>query len=244
MAETAVVTGAARGIGRAIAARLARDGYRVLLLDRDQADAEAAARALRDLGFLAASAGLDIRDRGAVSEALDAHAPAAQVLVNNAGIFSDKPFMSLTENDFEVMLGVNVVGSFVVAQEVLKRMPDGGRIVHIASRAVLGQRNNAHYAASKSALIGLTRTMAMELGPRGITVNAIAPGLIDTPMLGGLSEARRAELIRLQPTGRMGTPEDIAHAAAFLASPASGFITGHVLFVDGGKSLGGGAVLP
>jgi 3-oxoacyl-[acyl-carrier protein] reductase len=199
---------------------------------------------LRDAGLQAASTGLDIRDGDAVAEALDAHAPTAQVLVNHAGLFSDKPFMSLTEGDFEAMLGVNVVDTFVVGQEVLKRMPDGGRIVHIASRAVLAQRSNAHYAASKSTLIGLTRTIAMELGSRGITVNAIASGLIDTPMLDGLSDAWKTELIRLQPTGQMGTPEDIAHAAAFLASPASGFITGHVLFVDGGKSPGGGAFLP
>ena len=229
MKEVALVTGAARGIGRAIAERLAADGFRVIAADRDM---PAAAEGITPLV-------LDVTDRAAVQAALAGLDGPVDVLVNNAGVYSDRPFMDLTEADFAAMLSVNLIGVFIVSQEVLGAMPDGGRIVTIASRAYLGARNMGHYGASKAAVVALTRTMAIEFAHRDIAVNAIAPGLVDTPILDGLTPERRADLARLQPTGRLGDPRDVAAAAAYLASPQTGFITGQVLIVDGGKSLGG-----
>lgn len=235
----AVVSGGARGIGRAVIGRLAEDGFRVACLDCDGDAAARAAAGIRDAGGVAEGLEVDIRDRRSVADALSRLADPVDVLVNNAGIYSDKPFMDVTERDFEDMLGVNLIGLFVLSQEVLRAMPDGGRIINIASRSFLGARNMAHYGASKAAVVGLTRTMAIEFAERDICVNAIAPGLIDTPILDQLSDDRREALRGLQPTGRLGTPADIAAAVSYLADPRTGFITGHIMIVDGGKSLGG-----
>lgn len=228
MSRLALVTGAARGIGRAIAERLAADGMRVLAADRD---AVAPGEGLTPLR-------LDVTDRAAVADALASVGPL-DVLVNNAGIYSDRPFMELTEADFQAMLSVNLMGVFHLSQEALKTMADGARIINIASRAYQGARNMGHYGASKGAVVALTRTMAIEFAGRDIAVNAIAPGLVETDILSGLSPQRRADLARLQPTGRLGRAQDIAEAVAYLAAPATAFITGQVLIVDGGKSLVG-----
>ncbi|HEX6980704.1 MAG TPA: SDR family NAD(P)-dependent oxidoreductase [Alphaproteobacteria bacterium] len=235
----AAVTGAGQGIGRAIAERLAEDGFRVIVIDRNAAAADDAVAAIRHVGGEAEGAAIDICDRGSVS-ALFERLPSLEVVVNNAGVFTDRPFFDLTEADFEAAHKVNVVGLFVVAQEAARRMQPGGRIINIASRAFLGARGHAHYVASKAAVVGLTRAMAMELAGREIFVNAIAPGLIDTPMLQALSPDRLRQQLALQPTRKAGTPDDVANAVAFFASPRTGFITGQVLLVDGGKSLGGG----
>jgi Dehydrogenases with different specificities (related to short-chain alcohol dehydrogenases) len=235
----AAVTGAGQGIGRAIAKRLAEDEFRVIVIDRNAAAADDTVAAIRQAGGEAESAAIDICDRGSVS-ALFQRQPSLDVVVNNAGIFTDRPFFDLTEADFDAAHKVNVVGLFVVAQEAARRMQPGGRIINIASRAFLGARGHAHYVASKAAVVGLTRAMAMELAGREIFVNAIAPGLIDTPMLQALSPDRLRQQLALQPTGKAGTPDDVANAVAFFASPRTGFITGQVLLVDGGKSLGGG----
>ncbi|RAI01639.1 short-chain dehydrogenase [Acuticoccus sediminis] len=229
MNRLALVTGAARGIGRAIAERLAADGFTVVAADRDLPDAADGITPIR----------LDVTDRLAVKAALTGLDRPVDVLVNNAGVYSDRPFMELTEADFEAMLAVNLMGVFIVSQEVLRSMPDGGRIVTVSSRSYLGARNMGHYGASKAAVVALTRTMAIEFADRDIAVNAIAPGLVETSILDQLTPERRADLARLQPTGRLGQPQDIAAAAAYLAAPATQFITGQVLIVDGGKSLGG-----
>lgn len=237
--RVAFVTGGAQGIGRAIAARLAEDGFHVMVADLQTAAAEQAASEITTSGGKAEGIGLDIRDRAAVSAAFD-RLPRIDVAVNNAGIFTDRPFFELTEQDFDLAHQVNVVGLFIVAQEAARRMEEGSRIINIASRAFLGARGHAHYVASKAAVVGLTRAMAIELAARGISVNAVAPGLIDTPILRALSEERMKYQLSLQPTGKAGQPEDIANAVAFFAAPRTGFVTGQTLLVDGGKSLGGG----
>jgi 3-oxoacyl-[acyl-carrier protein] reductase len=237
--QLAVVSGAARGIGRAVLSRLAHEGFCVACFDRDGGAAAKAADEVNEEGGEAIGVEVDVRERSSVVAALSELGRPVDVLVNNAGVYSDKPFMSVKEADFEEMLSVNLIGLFVLSQEVLRTMPDGGRIIHMASRSYLGARNMAHYGASKAAVVGLTRTMAIEFADRNIAVNAIAPGLVDTPILDQLDEKRREALRELQPTGRMGKPEDVAATVSYLADPRAGFVTGQILVVDGGKSLGG-----
>lgn len=232
----AIVTGAGGGIGRAITRRLADDGFHVVALDRDQGAAEAA---VAGLDGRATPAVLDLRDAAAVA-AMVAGLPRLDAVVNNAGIFDEGSVLTLSAEDFRRHYEVNLIAVFELSKAAIPRLPRGGKIVNIASRAFLGARNHAHYVASKAAVVGLTRAMAMELAERGILVNAIAPGLVDTPMLQALTPERRAAQLALQPTGQAARPADIANAVAFLAAPTMDFITGQVLLVDGGKSLGGG----
>lgn len=236
--RTALVTGGASGMGLAIVERLARDGYATVMVDRDAALAERQARVLQDQGLDVQCRVLDLTDEAAVRDLVRA-LPPVDALVNNAGIFDERAFLEVSNDDFRRAYEVNLIAVATLTQEVARTMPSGGRIVNIASRAYLGAKNHPHYVASKAALVGYTRASAMELAPRGILVNAIAPGLIDTPLLRALTPERRAQQLALQPTGAAGKPEDIAQAVAFFVSPHTGFITGQVLFVDGGKSLGG-----
>jgi len=225
-------------MGLATVERLARDGFQVVMVDRIEEIAVREATRLQGLGLDVQVRIVDLTSEADVRNMVQALPPIA-ALVNNAGVFDERKFMEVGSDDFRRAYEINLIAAATLTQEVAKKMPDGGRIVNIASRAYLGARNHPHYVASKAALVGYTRASAMELAPRGILVNAIAPGLIDTPLLRALTPDRLAAQLALQPTGKAGRPEDIATAVSFLASAETGFITGQVLFVDGGKSLGG-----
>lgn len=234
----ALVTGGAGGMGLATVERLARDGFSVVMVDRIAELAQRETGRLQALGLDVRCAVVDLTDEVAVRVLVRSLGPIS-ALVNNAGVFDERKFMEVTNDDFRRVYEVNMIAVATLTQEVARTMPEGGRIVNIASRAYLGAKNHPHYVASKAAVVGYTRASAMELAARGILVNAIAPGLIDTPILRALTPDRLAAQLALQPTGQAGRPEDIAQAVSFLVSPQTGFITGQVLFVDGGKSLGG-----
>ena len=235
----ALITGAASGIGLETARQLLHAGCTVHLADRD---AQAVQRAAASLAATAPGQAqahvLDVTDSDQAQTLIE-RLPGLSVLVNNAGIFDVKDFFALTESDFERMYAVNTIPMFTLARLAAPRMGQGGRIVNLASRALLGARHYAHYVASKAAVAGLTRAMALELAPLGITVNAIAPGVIETDMLKGRSDTNLDALRALQPLGRLGTPSDIARTVVFLAAPQADFITGQIFLVDGGRSLGG-----
>ncbi len=236
--RTALVTGAAGGMGQAIVRRLAQDGFAVVAVDIGEAPLQDLAARLAQEGLQVTPRVADLTDEAALRRLVDELPPLA-ALVNSAGLFDERKFFELGQDDFRRMYELNLIAAASLTQYAAARMKPGAKIVNIASRAYLGARHHAHYVASKAALVGYTRASAMELAEKGILVNAIAPGLIDTPMLRALTPERLAAQLALQPTGQAGTPEDIAHAVSFLAGPQMGFITGQVLFVDGGKSLGG-----
>ncbi|WP_114188633.1 SDR family NAD(P)-dependent oxidoreductase [Microvirga aerophila] len=237
----ALVTGGASGIGRAIVERLAEDGFHIVLVDLNRERADDLVRALKDKGQSAEAHATDITNEEAVRALID-QLPPLDVLVNNAGILRDQPFENCTAADFRRTYEVNMIAVFNFAQAAIAKMRPGAKIVNIASRAYLGARNQIDYVASKGAVVSFTRALAMEVIKRGILVNAVAPGLIDTPILRGFTPERIEAQLALQPTGKAGKPEDVANAVSFLASPRTDFITGQVLFIDGGKSLGGSAV--
>lgn len=234
----ALVTGGASGMGLAIVERLARDGFSVVMADRNGALAEQESGALQAQGLPVAHRVVDLTDEAA-TRALARSLPPLAALVNNAGLFDERKFFEVGTDDYRRAFDVNLLAVATLTQETARTMTAGAKIVNIASRAYLGAKNHPHYVASKAALVGYTRAAAMELASRGILVNAIAPGLIDTPLLRNLAPDRLAAQLALQPTGRAGQPQDIANAVSFLAAPHMDFITGQVLFVDGGKSLGG-----
>ncbi|MGL4442547.1 MAG: SDR family NAD(P)-dependent oxidoreductase [Alsobacter sp.] len=236
--EIAFVTGAAQGIGHAVARRLAEDGFRVVAIDRNAAPLEVAVAAMRAAGHDVVAAPCDVCDRAGIAAILGREA-RVDVMVTAAGIYEDARVLDLGEDAFRRMLDVNVVGTFIPAQEAARRMAAGGRIVTISSRGALGGTRFAHYAASKAAVVGLTRAMAMELRQARIAVNSVAPGFTDTPMTRSAPAEMFSAWEALEPSGKAASPEEIAHAVAFLASPRTSFITGQTLFVDGGKSLGG-----
>lgn len=234
----ALVTGAARGIGLSIATQLAQDGFQVLATDLDATEVRAQAAALRELGLPVQAAGLDVQDRPGVARLL-AGLERLDVVVNNAGMASTMiPLRELDPQRLRRMMGVNLLGSFIVAQEATRRMRPGGRIVQIASRGYLGGAGAAHYVASKAGVVGMVRAMAIELRWQGIAVNAIAPGMVDTRMLEGFTPEIRRSLEQREPSGAAASPQTIADAVSFLASDRASQITGQVLFVDGGKSVG------
>jgi 3-oxoacyl-[acyl-carrier protein] reductase len=235
--EVALVTGAAHGIGRAITERLGRDGYRVLAADLDEAQLAKNEKAWTKEGLTIVGCMLDCRDRAGVSALLDREG-RIDLVVNNAGVGGSLEFLGkLEREEIAHVMQINLVGAFRVAQEGARRMRPGGRIINIASRGYLGGAGAAHYVASKAAVVGLTRAMAIELRWSGIRVNAIAPGLIDTRALSMFGNMR-AKLEALEPSGAAAQPSAIADVVSLLASPAARFINGEVILADGGKSIG------
>ena len=235
--EVALITGSGRGIGLATTQRLLEDGFHVVMVDLYPEPLASNADRLRTASSSLEHHVLSVTDRAAVS-ALIASLPRLDVLVNNAAIFWDGKFDAATEDDFRKMYEVNVVGSFIMAQECTKIMKRGGRIINIASRAYLAGYAHAPYITSKAGTVGLSRGMAIDLAAKGISVNVIAPGLIETEMFRSLTPERQQELIAKQPTKEVGQPEDIANGVSFFASPRTRNVTGQILTLDGGRSMG------
>lgn len=234
----ALVTGASRGIGLATAERLASEGWRVIAADRDQAALEAQGERWRTGSLSIIPEVLDVTDRNAVGALLDWH-PGVELVVNNAGISGPVGPVGGVERDaFLAVLSVNVAGVFIVAQEAMRRMQPGGAIVNIASCVYLASPNVVHYGMTKGAVIALTRSMALEGFRRGISVNAVGPGAIDTVMQESLSDEQRARLAALLPNGKPLDPDVIAAAVAHFASPEGRLAQGEALIVDAGLMLG------
>ncbi len=239
--NTAVITGAAKGIGKAIARRLADDGFFVILVDVDGKNGGELAKNMR--ADTAAFHNCNIQSENEVRELfvkIIGEHQRIDVLVNNAGIIKDNPIHKMTLDEFESVVNVNLKGTWLMCRESAKIMREqkSGRIINISSRAWLGNAGQSNYASSKAGIVGLTRVLALELGKYNVLVNAIAPGLIDTPLTQSLSEEVRNRLIQAQPTKTMGKPEDIASAVSFLADQRTQFITGQTIYIDGGKSIG------
>jgi 2-hydroxycyclohexanecarboxyl-CoA dehydrogenase len=245
--RTAIVTGGGSGIGRAIAERLGSDGLAVAIFDRDGEAAEAAAAKIRAAGATAAGLTVDVADRARIAEAVAevrAELGSPTVLVNNAGIEGFEPFLEITIERWNQLLEVNLTGTFNCCQAVVPEMiaAGWGRIINISSSSAQGgQPLMTHYVASKAGVIGFTKALALEFGPRGITVNTIPPGFIDTPMLRAAEEGGRlGEGVEFHaartPVRRAGQPADIAAACSFLVRDESGYITGQVIGVNGGRN--------
>lgn len=243
--QTAIVTGAARGIGRAIAACMAREGAALALWDREEA-VHAVARDFSETGVTASAWVVDVGREQAVRQAMDETVAAlggVHILVNNAGIVCPAPIEAVDETDWDQAVSVNLKGAFFCARHCFAQMKDrrSGSIVNISSRASLGKQQRTVYSACKAGLIGMTRTWALEMAPYNVTVNSVAPGPIATRLF---TEANPPDSPQTQailssvPLGRIGTPEDVAHAVAFLASDEAAFITGQTLFVCGGLTVG------
>ena len=241
MANVALITGASRGIGRAIALRLARDGYTVIVNYRaDDAAAQSTARILEALGADGMLCRADVADETAVRrmvEAVEDRFGHIDLLVNNAGIAEQRLFTDLSAAQWKRMMDVHVNGAFYTSSAVLPGMirRQSGAIVNVASMwGQTGASCEVHYSTAKAALIGMTKALAKEVGPSGIRVNAVAPGAVETDMMAGFSADDKAALAEETPLGRLGKPEEIAAAVAFLASGEAAFITGQVLSPNGG----------
>jgi 3-oxoacyl-[acyl-carrier protein] reductase len=249
--RTALVTGASQGIGRAIALRLAAEGARVVLAARNEAKLEAVAAEIAAAEVAGAAAGsramvqvLDVGSEESIragAKAVLAACGTVDILVNNAGITRDGLLMRMKRADWEDVLSTNLTGTFLLTQALLSPMVRGrwGRIINITSIVgETGQAGQANYAAAKAGLIGFTKSLAREVASRTITVNAVAPGYIETAMTEALDPKQKEAMLGHVPLGRPGTDVEVAHAVAFLAAEQAGYITGHVLDVNGGLYMG------
>jgi len=240
--RVAIVTGAGQGIGLGIAQKLLRQGYSVALFDLNQAALDSA---ITDAGADAdrlMGVKVDVTSAASVKEGVAqvaARWKTPDVLVNNAGATRDKRLVKMSEEEWDFVINVNLKSQFLCTREVVPGMIDQGhgRIVNISSRAWLGGFGQANYSAAKGGVVSFTRTLAIELAKHGITANAIAPGAIDTPILAPLSAEQIDKIKGTIPVGRLGKPEDIAHAVLMFASPDASYITGQTIYVCGGRSL-------
>ena len=241
--QIAVVTGAGRGIGRAIALKFAAEGADVVCVSRTRENSEKVADEVRAVGRKAWACAVDVADAAAVSAAAEkilGETGKVDILVNNAGVTRDGLLMRMSDADWDTVLDTNLKGAFLVTKAFSRAMVRArtGRIINISSViGLIGNAGQCNYAASKAGLIGFTQSAARELASRSITVNAIAPGFIETDMTSGLKEEMRTALLKQIPLGSFGSAEDIAGAALFLAGPAGRYITGQVLTVDGGMVM-------
>jgi len=244
--RVAIVTGAARGIGAATACRLAADGLAVAVLDLDADACKATVDAIVSAGGRALAVGADVSQSDQVQAAVATVATelgAPVVLVNNAGVIRDNLLFRMTEDDWDTVLGVHLRGAFLMSRAAQKYMVEArfGRIVNLSSSSALGNRGQANYSAAKAGMQGFTKTLAIELGPFGVTANAVAPGFIVTDMtaataarVGMAFEDFKAAAASQTPVRRIGEVDDVAHTISFLASVGAGFVSGQVIYVAGG----------
>jgi 3-oxoacyl-[acyl-carrier protein] reductase len=241
--RVAIVTGASRGIGKAIAIRLAKDGRHVVLVSRSQGPLDDLKHQIASNGGSASALAIDVADSAALARGIDSVAESLgriDILVNNAGITKDGLALRMSDEDWRAVLDTNLTSAFVAIRAAARTMMRGkfGRIVNIGSTSgVVGNAGQANYAAAKAGLIGLSKTIARELGGKGITCNVIAPGFIETDMTANLPPQVREGILALMATKRLGAPEDIAAAVAYVTSDEAGFLTGQVLCVDGGLTM-------
>lgn len=239
--KIAIITGGAKGIGRSIAFRLAAENCFIIIVDIDK---ESGTNIEKELGvesskFICSDITKEENVKSLFGGVINSY-KKVDILINNAGIVRDNVIWKMPSEDYDSVLNVNLKGYWLMCKQaaIIMREQKFGRIVNISSRAWLGNPGQTNYSASKAGVIGLTRSLALELGRYNVLVNAVAPGFIDTPLTQALPEKVKNKLIEAQPTKSAGQPEDVAQAVSFLSSDKTNFITGQVIYVDGGKSIG------